>query len=132
MFPKCSAIIGVDQNNKECDFFPVKFSPSLSLFAEQKRELAELRARVSELESECGKVDNELEYYREAGRFHPRALKLMRKRKNFVVVAVDEPYFGAVYWMIRGHEMAKGTWTPDDERLFQAALVENANKGGAS
>jgi len=84
-----------------------------------------LAMSFQELEAECGKADDELEYYREAGRFHPRALKLMRKRKNFVVVAVDEPYFGAVYWMIRGHEMAKGTWTPDDEKVFQAAMVEN-------
>ncbi len=57
MFPKCSAIIGVDKDNKECDFFPVKFSPSLVLFADQKRELAELRARAEKLEAAMREVD---------------------------------------------------------------------------
>ena len=50
--------------------------------------------------------------------FHPRAIKLMRKRKNFVVVACDEPYFLAVYDMIRTHEITKGTWTKADESCY--------------
>lgn len=53
--------------------------------------------------------------------FHPRAMKLMRKKKNFVVVAEDEPYFIDVYKMIRSHEKEKGTWTKIDEERFLAA-----------
>ena len=50
--------------------------------------------------------------------FHPRAIKLMRKRKPFLVVACDEPYYLAVYDMIRQWEMAKGTWTKEDESCY--------------
>ena len=53
--------------------------------------------------------------------FHPRAVKLMRKRKNFLVVAEDESYFTQVYRLIRKNEMAKGTWSEEDERIFQSA-----------
>ena len=53
--------------------------------------------------------------------FHPRAVKLMRKRKNFVVVADDEPYFMQVYRLIRKNEKANGTWSDDDERIYQSA-----------
>jgi Lar family restriction alleviation protein len=55
--------------------------------------------------------------------FHPRAAKLMSKRKNFVVVAEDEPYYLRVYAMIRGNEIPEGRWSEEDERLFQAALA---------
>lgn len=53
--------------------------------------------------------------------FHPRAAKLMRKRKNFVVVAEDEPYFVLVYELIRMFERQKKTWTANDESLFVSA-----------
>lgn len=53
--------------------------------------------------------------------FHPRAVKLMRKRKNFLVVAEDEPYFMQVYRLIRKHERANGTWSDEDERIYQSA-----------
>ena len=49
---------------------------------------------------------------------HPRAAKLMRKGKYFLVVAHDEPYYPEVYRMIRDHESEKGDWTPDDETAF--------------
>lgn len=55
--------------------------------------------------------------------FHPRAMKLIRKRKNFLVVAEDEPYFDEVYRMIRQDEMWHGRWTAEDEVLFKAALA---------
>lgn len=58
----------------------------------------------------------------EALKFHPRAAKLMRKRKNFVVVAVDEPYFIDVYRTIRAHEQQAGRWTDDDERQYLATV----------
>ena len=53
--------------------------------------------------------------------FHPRAVKLMRKRKNFLVVAEDEPYFMQVYRLIRKNEKANGTWSDEDERIYQSA-----------
>jgi len=53
--------------------------------------------------------------------FHPRAVRLMRKRKNFVVVAEDEPYFMQVYRLIRKNERANGTWSDEDERIYQSA-----------
>jgi hypothetical protein len=57
----------------------------------------------------------------DAEEFHPRAMKLIRKRKNFLAVADDEPYFMAVYYMLRGVEQQFGRWTDDDEAKFQAA-----------
>jgi hypothetical protein len=50
--------------------------------------------------------------------FHPRAYKLMRKRKPFLVVAIDEPYAKDVYDLIRDHEMDKGTWTIEDQNYY--------------
>lgn len=61
---------------------------------------------------------------REAEEFHPRAMKLIRKKKNFIVIAEDEPYFAEAYNLIRRHEMSKGTWTEEDERIFHAALLQ--------
>ncbi len=54
--------------------------------------------------------------------FHPRALKLMQKRKNFIVIACDEPYYLRGYRMIRRHEKAAGRWSPEDEEIYQAAI----------
>jgi hypothetical protein len=54
-------------------------------------------------------------------KFHPRACKLLRKRKNFIVIAEDEDYFMAAYSMIRTSEMEKGHWTRDDEFAFDEA-----------
>ena len=50
--------------------------------------------------------------------FHPRAMKLIRKQKPFIVIADDEPYFDEAYRLIRAHEEAKGTWTEEDEDCF--------------
>ena len=58
----------------------------------------------------------------EALNFHPRAAELMKKKKNFLVVAEDESYFPEVYEVIRAHEKIKGTWTDEDERSFHIAL----------
>jgi len=54
----------------------------------------------------------------EAKAFHPRAMKLIGKKKPFIVIAKDEPYFKDAYAMIRDHERSKGTWTIEDEALF--------------
>lgn len=54
--------------------------------------------------------------------FHPRAVKLMRKHKPFVVVAYDEPYYKTVYDMIRVHEIEMGRWTKQDEAIYLKAV----------
>lgn len=54
--------------------------------------------------------------------FNERAAKLSLKRKPFIVVANDEPYFMRVYAMIRSFEMEKGRWNDADEQAFRAAL----------
>jgi len=51
--------------------------------------------------------------------FHPRAMKLMDKKKNFIVIADDEPYFIRAYGMIRKREIEQGIWTEEDEHLFR-------------
>lgn len=71
-------------------------------------ELTALRERVAALEAEQA--------------FSPRAAKLMRKRKNFIVVAEDEPYFDVVYTAIRAHEKEEGRWTEEDEQLWREGL----------
>lgn len=58
--------------------------------------------------------------------FHPRAQKLIEKRKPFIVVSHDEPYFGQVYALIREHEIKKGTWTNVDEIAYLALVLEQA------
>jgi hypothetical protein len=55
-------------------------------------------------------------------KFHPRAMKLLLKAKNFIVIACDEPYFLDVYRIIRQHEMAKNTWSTQDENIYNQAL----------
>lgn len=72
-----------------------------------REENTDLQARITELEETLA--------------FHPRAAKLMRKRKNFVVVAEDEIYYADVYLNIRIHERQNGTWTDEDEEKFLAA-----------
>lgn len=67
-------------------------------------------------------------------KFHPRAVKLLRKKKNFLVIAVDEPYFLAIYALIRAFEIAKGTWSTGDEVLYIRAAdqhVQATPAGGA-
>lgn len=50
--------------------------------------------------------------------------RLLSGNKPFIVVANDEPYFGVVYEMIRENERIKGTWTPECEDDFLAAMKE--------
>ncbi len=53
-----------------------------------------------------------------------RAGKLLIKKKPFIVVANDEPYFMGVYETIRENERFKGTWTSEDEDAFLTAMKE--------
>lgn len=61
-------------------------------------------------------------YLRDILDFHPRAANLMLKKKPFVVVACDEPYYIQVYSMIREHEKEIGRWSEEDERNYVASL----------
>ncbi len=74
-------------------------------------------------------IDNEYEVM-EMAKFHPRAWKLMKKRKNFLVVACDEPYFVEVYKMIRQCERENRRWTFEDERDFIASLDKSGQDAG--
>lgn len=65
----------------------------------------------------------EIEEWQES---HPRAIKLLRKNKNFLVVSEDEPYFIAVYELIRSNELHNGTWTNEDEERYRAAQLLRA------
>lgn len=88
-------------------------------------EFDDMDRRLAAMQSRAETVERELAELREALDFHQRAAKLMLKRKKFIVVAEDEPYFIAVYNRIREHEISKRTWTNDDEKTYQKAL-----KGG--
>lgn len=57
--------------------------------------------------------------------FHPRAVKLLRKKKNFVVIATDEPYYMQTYSWIRREEQRKGTWSDQDELCYRRAADEH-------
>jgi len=61
----------------------------------------------------------------ELANFHPRAFKLISKKKPFIVVAIDEPYFRTVYELIRATEINKGTWTDQDELFFNESCEYN-------
>jgi 16S rRNA G966 N2-methylase RsmD len=55
-------------------------------------------------------------------KFHSRAMKLLKKRKKFIVIAFDEPYFIEAYSLISEYEKSKGTWTDEDERIYQESV----------
>lgn len=57
--------------------------------------------------------------------FHPRASKLMRMRKPFIVISVTEPYFEEAFDLIRHQERWQGTWTEKDEEWYNWAIQEN-------
>jgi hypothetical protein len=87
-----------------------------------RKENSALRAKVEKLIVERNKYQDELGSLWALTEFHPRALKLMRKRKNFLVVAEDESYFLYVYNIIRDSEKQKNTWTKEDEAKYRNAI----------
>lgn len=62
-------------------------------------------------------------------KFHPRAIELLRKQKNFIVIAEDEPYFMQAYATIRSQEKITGRWSDDDERVYRAEFEKRACLG---
>lgn len=86
---------------------------------------ANLRAtpsRVVALQKLVQKLSAQIEGFEN---FHARAMKLLRKHKNFLVVAEDEPYYMEVYDLIRANEEEKDTWSEADEHFYQNALLES-------
>ena len=56
---------------------------------------------------------------KELRELYPRAFKLMDKKKYFILVACDEPYFMEVYSLIRDNEIKKERWDAEDEKVYQ-------------
>jgi hypothetical protein len=66
---------------------------------------------------------DDYEYLR---RLHGTRLgRLLSGSKTFIAIANDEPYFAKVYSMIRENERMKGSWTPECEDRYQAAIAES-------
>ena len=76
------------------------------------------RAAITSRNETIGEYLTRIDEHNRAIRFHPRAWKLMTRQKPFVVVSEDEPYYILVYNTIRQSEMAKGTWSAEDEQLY--------------
>jgi len=78
-----------------------------------------LQARVQELEKQASPflfagnaiLRSENERLKEALKEVPD--------KPFIVVAVDKPFFKAVYELIRFNEIENGTWTNRDELIYK-------------
>lgn len=66
--------------------------------------------------------DGEEENIGEAIKTNPRAWKLMKKKKDFVVVASDELYYMEVYGLIRFWEIDKGRWSSEDAACYSEHL----------
>jgi hypothetical protein len=56
-----------------------------------------------------------------------RAGKLLQQGKYFIVVSETEPYFSSVYEVIRLFEMGKGTWSGEDEIIYQKKVSNIRN-----
>ena len=57
-----------------------------------------------------------------------RAGKLLKKGKYFICIAHDEPYFNAVYGMIRDSEIINDRWSDEDEIIYQWATSDEMGK----
>ena len=58
MFHSCAAIIGMKNDSRECDFYPVKFVPSIAKFAAVRTALKESEHQVSILAAACASLEN--------------------------------------------------------------------------
>jgi hypothetical protein len=81
------------------------------LFLDKQNQLLNAMQKALQLQEELNEIE----------KFHPRAVKLIRKRRNFLVVSEYEPYFMKAYELIRDHEWKMGTWSDDDQRAFETA-----------
>ena len=87
----------------------------------QSGHFAQIEALIDQAEADIWHHEGIENIYAEFEGFHPRAMKLLHKKKNFLVTAEDEPYFMEVYSIIRYHELQKKTWSDDDERRYLEA-----------
>ncbi len=55
--------------------------------------------------------------------YNTRAGKLLMKGTPFIVVKLDEPYAKEVYNLVKESEVAKGTWTEEDEQAYSSFLT---------
>ena len=85
---------------------------------EREVEREETRQKILKVQLDENRRLNKLELMLKT----TRAGKLLLKKKPFIVVADDEPYYMDVYKMIRKHESTKGTWTEHCEVTFRLAL----------
>ncbi len=53
-----------------------------------------------------------------------RLKKVLRSKKDFLIITETEPYYQNVYFLIRNHERIKGTWSEDDETRFRESLYK--------
>ena len=59
--------------------------------------------------------------------FNRIAHKLSLKEKEFICIAIDEPYFSQAFFLIRKHEMDNNTWTDGDECWYDEMITKNIN-----
>lgn len=68
----------------------------------------------------------EMSDYEQLEKTYPRAFKLMKEHKDFIVIASHESYYLDVYSIIRDSEKFQGTWTDEDEMIFENAIMDAA------
>lgn len=59
---------------------------------------------------------------------NPRLNKVLASGKRFLIVSETEPYYFAVYRMIREQERRQGTWTEQDEDNYVETLEEQIKR----
>jgi glutaredoxin len=114
----CGKVLTTGDRIDSCypDCNPVKTSAERDQI---KAENERLQARVQELEKQASPflfagnaiLRSENERLKEALKEVPD--------KPFIVVAVDKPFFKAVYELIRFNEIENGTWTNRDELIYK-------------
>lgn len=115
MLPVARAIKHAMKGRWSSDIYNRAYEAMMAVEAENQR-----------LSAEISRINAILEKY---GHNHPRAMKLLKKQKPFLVVANDEPYYRQVYDLIRDQEMQNGTWTTSDEWHYEDALAALAKNG---
>ena len=89
-----------------------------------EREMARLQAENLDLRNVMRLTDERIRWFETAIRLNLKAWKLMLKGKFFLVVAIDEPYFPGVYYLIRGREQEIGRWMAEDQEVMDQAMSE--------
>jgi hypothetical protein len=98
--------------------------------AKLRGELDLARGKLRAAEKENEERQQWLAMYPAFEKIYPRAWKLMMKTRFFLVVAIDEPYFPGVYYLVKAREMELGTWSEYDQAMMDEALSEHAHLEG--